>query len=212
MEENKGKNIEKRSNFSDKIASLIVYISYSKNKTLVYVLSLTVIGFILRLISALNMNVLADDMLYASQSAGIISSNILSTHSNPPLFFYLTDLVYKLFGYTTLASRFWPLIFGTLLIPLSYLITRKFFNEKVSILAALFVTFSTFLIKLTYTEQSLVVLFFSILGIYLGLDYIDKEKPATFYLSAVMFGLALLTKYSAPFFILSFLIFAPVYA
>ena len=73
MEENKGKNIEKRSNFSDKIASLIVYISYSKNKTLVYVLSLTVIGFILRLISALNMNVLADDMLYASQSAGIIS-------------------------------------------------------------------------------------------------------------------------------------------
>jgi len=203
---------EKSSNFSDKIASFLVDSSSSKNKYLLYVLILTFIGFMLRLIAALNLNVLADDMLYASQSAGILSAKILSTHSNPPLFFYLTDLAYKVFGYTTFASRFWPLIFGTLLIPLIYLITKKFFNEKISVLAALFVTFSTFLIKLTYTEQSLVVLFFSMFGIYLGLEYIDKEKISLLSLSGAIFGLALLTKYSAPFFILSFLIFAPIYA
>jgi len=170
-----------------------------------YTLYLTIVGFILRLVGALNLEVLADDMVYASQSAGILSAKLISTHSNPPLFFYLTDLSYKIFGYSTFASRFWPLIAGTLLIPLVYLISNNLLNnKKASFFAALFVATSSFLIRMTFTEQSLVVLFFIFLGVYLGMLFTDKPNKSLIILSSIFFGLALLTKYNAPFFIISF--------
>ena len=93
-------------------------------------LALISIGFLLRLKAALSLDVLAADMLYASQSAGVFNAKILSTHSNPPLFFYLTDLSYKIFGYTTFASRFWPLIAGTLLIVVIFLITKSLCKDE----------------------------------------------------------------------------------
>lgn len=197
---------------NNKIVSYFVDLLFSNKKMVTrWLLVLIIIGFILRLIAAINLNVFADDMVYASQTAGIFDSQILSTHSNPPLFFYLTDLVCKFFGYTPLFSRIWPLIFGTLLIPLSFLISRKFFDEKIAILSAFLVTFSNFLIRMTYNESSLVILFFSMFGVFLGMEYIEKRKTWLLIFSPVLFGLGCLTKYSAPFFILAFIFFTPLY-
>ncbi|MEK6908486.1 MAG: glycosyltransferase family 39 protein [Nanoarchaeota archaeon] len=174
-----------------------------------YTLYLTLIGLVLRFIGAIHLDVLADDMVYASQSAGIIGSKIISTHSNPPLFFYLTDLAYNIFGYSTFAARFWPMITGTLLIPLIYLISNHLLkNRKQSFFVALFVTFSSFLIRMTFTEQSLVVFFFIFAGVYFGMLFMEKQSHKFLLLSSVFFGLALLTKYNAPFFIISFGIYA----
>ena len=171
-------------------------------------LALISIGFLLRLKAALSLDVLADDMLYASQSAGVFNAKILSTHSNPPLFFYLTDLSYKIFGYTTFASRFWPLIAGTLLIVVIFLITKSLCkDEKIALIAAGFVTFSSFLIRMTFTEQSILLLFFVGAGIAYSLRYLDSPKSFFLFISSVSFGLALLTKYNAPFFILPSIIF-----
>ncbi len=178
-------------------------------RTKLYLIILLISGFLLRLKAALNLDVLADDMLYASQSAGIIKAGILSTHSNPPLFFYLTDFTYNIIGYSTLASRFWPLIAGTLLIATSYLITDFLFNnKKIALCSAFFVSFSTFLIRMTFTEHTLLLLFFSSLGILFGLRFIRSDKKQWVYLSGLSFGLAILTKYSAPFFIIAFALFA----
>ena len=143
---------DKKRSKIDVIISNLIKLVYSKEKKVErYLLSLTLIGFILRLIAALNLDVLADDMVHVSQSAGILGTKILSTHSNPPLFYYLTDLAFKIFGYTTLASRFFPLVFGTLLIPLSYLMAYKIFkNKNIGLLSAFFVTFSSFLIRNTF--------------------------------------------------------------
>ena len=161
-------------------------------------------GFILRFIAALNLDVLADDMVHASQSAGIISSLALSTHSNPPLFYCLTDLSFLTLGYTTLASRFFPLIFGTLIILLSFLITKELTsNEKVALFAAGFTAFSSFLIRNTFSEASLAIFFFSFLGIYLGLLFLKTEKLLFIMLSGMAFGVATLAKYNAPFFALA---------
>lgn len=169
---------------------------------------LTITGFILRLIAALNLDVFADDMLYASQSAGIIKAGILSTHSNPPLFFYLTDLTYKIFGYSTFASRFWPLIAGTMLIPLVFFLTDSLFkNKKIALFSAFFVTFSTFLIRMTFTEQSLLVLFFVFSSVLFLLNYLSSKKTIWLYLFGIGFGLGMLTKYSTPFFLLGFAVF-----
>jgi len=195
-------------NFVSGILSLI----YSKEKKIErWLVLLIIVGFILRLIAALNLNVLADDMIKAAQSAGIINSGVLSTSSHPALFYYLTDLAYKIFGYTTLASRFWLLISGTLLIPLIFLITKKFFDKKIALASAFFVTFSSFLIRMTFSEESLLVLFFSFFAVYLGMEYLDSKKIKFIVFSGILFGLAILTKYSAPFFILSFLIYAAYY-
>ncbi len=193
---------------SDKILS----IAFDKEKFAErWLILLLVAGFVLRLIAALNLGVLADDMLYASQSAGISSAKILSTHSNPPLFFYLTDLAYWLLGYTTLASRFFQLIFGTLLILIVFLLTRKLFDSKTALIASFFVTFSTFLIRNTFAEAGLFTLFFCFLGAYLGIEYLDAKKSYLLFLSAISFGLASLIKYNAPFFILAFLVFSYLY-
>lgn len=174
-----------------------------------YTLYLTFIGLILRFIGAIHLDVLADDMVYASQSAGIMGAKIISTHSNPPLFFYLTDLAYNIFGYSTFAARFWPMIAGTLLIPLVYLISNHLLkNRKQSFFVAFFVAFSSFLIRMTFTEQSLVVFFFIFAGVYFGMLFMEKPSYRLLLVFSIFFGLALLTKYNAPFFIISFGIYA----
>jgi|GEM_PF-1465371 len=193
-----------------KIISNLVDLIYSKERLIERVLiMLVILGLILRIIAALNLSVLADDMVYASQSAGILSSGIISTHSNPPLFFYLTDLIYLILGYTTLASRFWPLLGGILLIPLVFLISTKVFNnKKIGIMSAFLVTFSAFMIRMTFTEMSLLVLFFCFTGVYLGLLFLDTKKLRFLIISSISFGLSMQTKYSTPFFILAFFIFS----
>jgi len=126
----------------DKPINSILTLIYSKEKKVErYLLGLLTIGFILRLIAALNLGVLADDMIEASQSAGILGAKILSTTSHPALYFYLTDITYSLIGYTTLASRFWPLLTGTLTILLAFLITEKLFHNKNISLLAICLTF-----------------------------------------------------------------------
>lgn len=202
-----------KNNFLDKSISLAINFLYSKEKKYErYLVGLIIVGFILRLIATLDLDVLADDMVHVSQSAGILSAKILSTHSNPPLFYYLTDLAFKIFGYTTFASRFWPLIFGTLLVPLSYLITLKLFNNKnIGLLASFFVTFSSFLIRNTFGEASLIILFLCFFGVYLGILFLETKKLSFLILSAVAFGLGTLTKYNAPFFIFSFLLYSVFY-
>lgn len=204
--------MEGNSGFFEKVIEKVVELAYSPKRRAARIIFLLVgVGFLLRLVAALNLGVLADDMVFASQSAGIIGAKILSTHSNPPLFFYLTDLSYKIFGYTTFASRFLPLIAGTLLIIVVFLITRKLFNENIALLAAFFTAFSSFLIRMTFSEHSLVVFFFSFLAIYFGLIYLESRKIYALIFSGVLFGLGFLTKYNAPFFILAFLVFSVFY-
>ena len=209
------KNLEtkKKESFFDKIISSSLLLFFSKKMRIQrYLFGLLIVGFILRLIASLNLTVLADDMIEASQSAGIIGAKMLSTSSHPALYFYLTDFTYRLIGYSTLASRFWPLLTGTLTILLVFLITEKLFgNKNIALLSAFFVTFSAFLIRNTFAEMSNMWLFFVFLGTYLGLLYFDYRKPYFIIFSAIAFGLGLLTKYNAPFFILSFLLFSIVY-
>ncbi len=205
--------MEEESGFFEGFVDGVLDIIYSPKKRYVRMLILLVCaGFLLRLVASVNLNVLADDMVFASQSAGILNAGILSTHSNPPLFFYLTDLAYKFFGYTTFSSRLLPLIAGTFLIIVIFLITRKLFNEKIALMSAFFVTFSSFLIRMTFSEQSLLIFFFVFFGTYLGMVYLDNKKLRYLIFSGVLFGLGFLTKYNSPFFIVSFIVFSAYYS
>ena len=203
-------NNKKNDLFIDKLVLSITNLIYSKSSKIHrYLILLLGIGFLLRLIASLNLSVLGDDMIEASQSAGIISAKILSTSSHPALYFYLTDLMYKLIGYTTLASRFWPLVTGSLTILLVFLITDKLFkNKQIALFSTFLIVFSAFLIRNTYAEMSNIWLFFTFFGVYLGILYFESGKIHYICLSGISFGLGFLTKYNMSFFILSFLLFS----
>lgn len=203
--------MENKESFLEKSISKSLNFIYSDNKVQRYLVLLIVLGFIFRIIAALNLDALPDDMIKASQAAGITNAKILSTSSAPALYYYLTDYTYRVIGYTTLASRFWNIIFGALLIPLTFLITKKFFNEKIALLSAFFVAFSTFLVRMTISEESLMVLFFCFCGVYFGMEYLDNRNNWSLMLGSIFFGLASLTKYSTPFFLFSFLVFSLFY-
>src|SRR3989344_1910052 len=196
----------------DRVLNSLLDFWYNPEKRYVrYLLVLVVVGFILRLLAALHMGVLADDMVYASQTSGIRDSKIISTHSNPPLFFYLTDFAFDLFGYSSFSSRLLPLIGGTLLIVVVFLITKRLTDDRSALFAAFLATLANFLVRMTFTEQSLLVFFFLFSGIYAGMIYLDNRKLLWLITSGIFFGLGLLTKYNAPFFIFSFLLYALFY-
>ena len=82
--------------------NLVLYSEAHKYTRRIFLL--TLIGLFLRFIAARNLEVLADDMVYASQSAGIMGAKLISTHSNPPLFFYL-NFCHNLANARTTRSR-----------------------------------------------------------------------------------------------------------
>jgi hypothetical protein len=87
-----------------------------------------------------------------------------------------------------------------------YLLTRELTNERIALCVAFFVTFSNFLIRMTFSEQSLIVFFFCFSGIYFGIRYLRTSSLNFLILSAFAFGLGTLTKYNAPFFIVSYVL------
>ena len=201
--------MENSSTTLDRFSNWFISLIYSKEKRYQRILIvLLIVGFFLRLLAALNLDVFADDMVYVEQSANIWHAKILSTNSHPPLFYYLTDLAFKVFGYTTFASRFFSLVAGTLLIAVVFLITKKLWNEKIALYAAFLATFANFLIKLTVGEQSNLIFFFAFFGIYVGMLYLESKKISYLIFAAVLFGLANLSKYNGFFFLAGFFLFA----
>jgi uncharacterized membrane protein len=62
---------------------------------------------------------------------------------NPPLF-YTFEHFMLVFGHNEFAMRFVPAVFGTLTIPLFYLIGKEFCNDTTGIIAAALLTVSSF--------------------------------------------------------------------
>lgn len=65
-------------------------------------------------------------------------------YNRAALYNYAVAASMKLFGTGEFGARFPSALFGILSIPLVFFITRRFFDEKVAILATIFVTFSPF--------------------------------------------------------------------
>jgi hypothetical protein len=191
----------------------ILSLIYSKEKIYErYLFVLLIVGLVIRMVASNNMGFFADDAIYASQSAGIIDSGIISTHSHPPLFSYLTDLSFKIFGYNVLSSRLFSFIPGALLILVVYLLSLILFNnKKIALFSAFFATFSTFMIRMGFNEHSNLVFFFIFSATIFGLLYLKNRNLRNLFLLSLFFGLGMITKYNTAFFIMGFFIFSLVY-
>ena len=117
-----------------------------------------------------------------------------------PLFHIVAAFFYSLFG--EFGLKLAPFIFGSLSLIISYLIFKKFLNEKQAFYAALFMSFLPIGIDfsiLGYPESA--VAFFAILSIYFAVNNM-------FFLSGVSGGFALLSKFTGPFVIPALLFIA----
>lgn len=187
----------------DKTVENFFNLIFSKDKTFVFLLLITLLGLILRIIAASNLAVFADDMHFAPGAIGFISSGKLEYwDQSAGLWFLLTDIFYHIFGQTQLGSRFVNIIFGTLFIPLIFLLSYAFFkNKKLSLISAFLISISPYHIKSMMAEMDVLAMFFVMISVLFFIKALDHEKNIKeikrfilFISSGLSIGLAIYTK------------------
>lgn len=96
----------------------------------------------------------------------------------PPGYIYLTVPSIALFGLNEFAIRFPSAFFGILTVIITFLVTAKLFsNEKIALLASFFLAISPWHIQFSRAAfEANVGLFFSLLGIYLFLNFALRDS------------------------------------
>ena len=183
---------------------------FSKDKTLLYLIILAVLGLVLRIIAAINLGVFADDMHFAPGAINFLASGKLEYwDQSAGLWFAVTDIFYKILGATQLASRFSAVLFGTMLIFAVFLLAKEFFKDnKTALIASLLVAVSPFHIKSMMAEMDVMAMFFSVFSFYFFIKAINKNyEKKLLVLSGILLGLAVYTKVYPLLFIPGMLIF-----
>jgi len=193
----------------DKFIDRLIEMIFAKKSAARNLIIITLLGFVMRLVSALNGLVYADDMLHAAQAVGFFNSGKLVIFSQSSfLWFFITDFFYKLLGPTQLASRLAAVIFGSLIIIMIYFLSREFFNEKISMIAAFLFAVSPFAIRLMLAEHDSMALFFIIGGMLFFVKGLKKNQLKFFVLAGGFIGLGIATKIYTFFFGLSMILYA----
>ena len=201
MGNNEIKTSEK--NKLDNFLDLFLNFLFSKDKRK-WLIPIILLGTILRFLVARNISALGDEMVHGPHAIGFLHSGLISTLAHSPLWFYLTDIVFKFLNVTMFSARFLSVFYGILTILVVYLISSKVFNKKIGLISAFLLSVSFFTIRYTLMEMDLSALFFLILAVYLFI--ISMEKGKFPWLAAVCIGLASLIKTLSLFFVPAFLI------
>ena len=182
---------ESKKDFLDKIIDFL----FSINKNKFYLILILLIGFILRLIAAINLSVSADDMHHVTHAINFYSADRLITYDQSSgLWHAFTSIIYKSLGTTQLASRMAALIFGSLSILLIYLLTKEFFNERTAIFASFLLAVAPFHIQNTMAEMDVMAIFFVLLAMLFFIKALKTNKKYFYLLSGIFLGLAIYTK------------------
>jgi len=192
----------------DKILDKGVDSVFNMGRHKVYLLGILVLGFVLRLIAAINLSVSADDMHFVTHAINFLSADKIVTYDQSSgLWFAFTSISYKIFGLTQLGSRMAALIFGSLSIIAIYLLTREFFGKRESLIAALLLAIAPFHIKNTIAEMDVMAMFFVLMAMLFFMKAMKSEKDWLYALSGIFLGLAIYTKVYPLLFIPSLLIY-----
>ncbi len=187
-------------------------IFFNKNKTKLYVLILFVIGFILRLINVLNFGTSVDASGHALMAFNFIDSGKLATwNQSVGLWYFLTDLAYKVFGVGDFSARFVALILGSFSIIIMFLFVKEVFNERVGLIAAFLLAFSPFHIIETVPEMDVATMFFVLFSMYFFIKALKQNKNKYFIFSGILLGCGILIKIYSVLFAPALLLFAIYY-
>ncbi len=145
-----------------------------KNKTLI-ILAIALLAFFLRLLVASNLHINADETVYTTHAFGFIQSGRLSVLEQSPVYYYLLNVVYSLFGVSAITSRLLSVISGALSVILIYFILKEFYDTTTGILAAFLLAVSGFSLA-HLVEMDTVVYFFTFLSIYFLIQSRYQER------------------------------------
>jgi len=189
-------------NFVNKFVDFL----FSKNN-IKYLILLFILGFILRGIVANNVTPNADEMLHAPHAINFINSGKLQIMDQDPVWFFLTDLSYKIFGINLFAARFLAVLFGSLSIIVLYLIIKLLYNKALALISSIILTFSSFHILMSLAEMDVAMMFFVLLSMYFFIKALKDKKNINLILCYLFLGIAILVKQIAITFIPAFIIY-----
>jgi len=190
--------------FLDKIIDGV----FDMDRSRLYLTFIFMLGFILRLIAAINLGVTADDMVFVNHAIGFLSTDrLIVYHQSSGLWFAFTDLMYSFFGTTQLVSRLAPLIFGSFSIFAIYLLSKEFFSSKVSLISAFLLAIAPFHIKNTFAEMDVMAMFFILISMLFFVRGIKSNRKGHYFFGGIFLGLAIYTKVYPLLFIPSVLLF-----
>src|SRR3989344_3740055 len=194
---------EQEKHKSNKILDSSINFIFSNNP-LKWLLLITILGAFLRFLMARNVSALGDEMVHGPHAIGFLHSGLISTIAHSPLWFYLTDIFFKILGVTMFSTRFLSFFYGTLSILVIYLIASKIFSRKIALISSFLISISYFTIRYTLAEMDISAIFFLLMAIYFFIDSSEKNKFP--YLAAICIGIASLIKTLSLFFVPAFLI------
>jgi len=174
---------------------------------------LVMIGFYLRYANLDNLSFWVDELTTTYAAIGILEHGTPVNPSGMPytrsiLNTNLIALSFKIFGISEFSARIVSVIFGTLTIPLVYLMGAKVANKRVGLLAAVLITFSVW--EIVWAREARMYAqfqFFYLLTAYLFYLGLNKNNLKVLSFSAIAFICACLSHRLA----LSFLPMAVIY-
>ncbi len=183
-----------------------------KNKVLTVLLVVLIVGIGLRYLAVTHVAPLADEMIHGTHAIGIIKSGVINLQNQGPLWSYLTDIAYSIFGVNGFSARFLSFFFGTLTILMVYLLGKQLFSQRIALIAAVLMAFSAFHIRYALMEMDEAMIFFVLFAYYCFIKELKEHKKISL-LAFVSMGLAILIKPIAipflPGFILAFYVAYP---
>jgi hypothetical protein len=123
-----------------------VYLSARKKYWIWAFLLVLLFGFALRINGYIRHSGWSDE-IYSATVAGNPNMPFIQTfidNGNPPFYFILLRLWFKLFGWTEEAGTLLSVILGTLAIPALYYFVKPFFGKKTALLSAFFMSICAF--------------------------------------------------------------------
>jgi 4-amino-4-deoxy-L-arabinose transferase-like glycosyltransferase len=166
------------------------------------------LGFVIRLYCFQYTYIISPDgVLYIHQARAIyygLSDSLISVSrnflSNYPVF---VAGAYTIFRDWVIAAKVVSLFFGTLTLFPLYFLLRRFFDDKISILATLiFALMPVFIDRSADAVRAPVFWFFSVLGLYLFVSQLDKRNRLYLLLSSLSFLMATWARAEAILFII----------
>ena len=134
----------------------------------------------------------ADEMLHAPHAINFINSGKLQIMDQDPIWFFLTDLSYKIFGVNMFAARFLAVLFGSLSILALYLIVKLLYNKTLALISSIILTFSSFHILMSLAEMDVAMTFFILLSLFFFIKSLKEKNEKYLPLSYIFLGIAIL--------------------
>lgn len=177
----------------------------TRKKEIFILLLCLLIGFVLRFYTFDRKSLWIDEIHTFNESRDDLGGQLRyyqenPTHLHPPLFFILTHIFYP-FPKPERDLRVIPLIFGTLSIPMIYLLSRLF-SPTIALPCALSLTFMTYHIYFSQDGRMYsLIMFFGMVSLYFFIHYLKTLKRKYLVFVAICYAILFYTSYSSILFI-----------